>query len=139
MQTPDAEAPCPHPGSERLGPCSDCRIRYLRSELAALRAERAGRDAVIRELAEALRRLDLRHMLGDEPSEKQAKTDGLDAIARVDAMTGGEQQDAVCSCGKPDQPRGPWHPPGRCAMYAGALDLPVPEQDEVTGGEHADA
>lgn len=40
---------------------------------------------------------------------------------------GVEPEQPTCSCGKPERGRGPWHSWGRCALYAGALDLPVVE------------
>ena len=41
-----------------------------------------------------------------------------------------EQEASRCSCGKPERGRGPWHAPGRCAMYAGALDLPIEASEQ---------
>lgn len=43
-----------------------------------------------------------------------------------------EPEQPACSCGKPERGRGPWHSPGRCAMYVGALDLPVVEPQPST-------
>ena len=41
-----------------------------------------------------------------------------------------EQEASRCSCGKPERGRGPWHSPGRCALYAGALDLPIEASEQ---------
>lgn len=45
-----------------------------------------------------------------------------------------EQEASRCSCGKPERGRGPWHAPGRCAMYAGALDLPIEASEQEESG-----
>ena len=121
---------------------SDC-IVALRAELAEANREivRLGvvRDGLIGasdRLEAELERVTTEREAMQRWMERAISDGGIDHHF-VDAYrTTSEQEASRCSCGKPERGRGPWHAPGRCAMYAGALDLPI-KASEQDASDHA--
>ena len=62
----------------------------LGGRVPSLLASHAEADRVMRLLADALGRLDLRHLTSDSERSKRAKDDALDALAEYDQLTGGD-------------------------------------------------